>query len=137
MVESLIEKGNAYLAEDGVYFEIDASPEKYGQLTGQTLEMAASGAGGRVDKTGSGKRTIGTSLYGRWRSLRAFVGEPLGRREAGLAYRVLCDVSLKHLGERFDIHGGGSDLIFPHHEAEIFPVRMLSGSRSSGAVPDP
>ena len=50
MIEKLIEKGHAYLADDGVYFEIDTSPDKYGQLTGQTLEMVRSGAGGRVDK---------------------------------------------------------------------------------------
>ena len=56
MVEQLIGKGHAYVANDGVYFEIDSAPEKYGELTGQTLEMVRAGAGGRVDNTGSGKR---------------------------------------------------------------------------------
>ena len=54
MIETLIKKGHAYLAEDGVYFEIDTAPEKYGRLTGQTLEMVRSGAGGRVASTGAG-----------------------------------------------------------------------------------
>ncbi len=55
MIGDLIDKGFGYVANDGVYFEIDTAPEKYGQLTGQTLEMVRVGAGGRVDETGSGK----------------------------------------------------------------------------------
>ena len=49
MVERLIGKGHAYVANDGVYFEIDSAPEKYGELTGQTLERVRAGAGGRRD----------------------------------------------------------------------------------------
>ena len=56
MISTLVDKGHAYVGSDGVYFEIDTAPEKYGQLTGQTLEMVRAGAGGRVEKTGSGKR---------------------------------------------------------------------------------
>ena len=127
MVDSLIEKGNAYLAEDGVYFEIDTSPEKYGQLTGQTLEMVRSGAGGRVDKTGSGKRDHRD--FALWKMAKP--GEPSwdspwGKGRPG--WHIECSaMSLKHLGERFDIHGGGSDLIFPHHEAEIFQSECCLG----------
>ena len=127
MVESLIEKGNAYLAEDGVYFEIDTSPEKYGQLTGQTLEMVRSGAGGRVDKTGSGKRDHRD--FALWKMAKP--GEPSWESPWGNGrpgWHIECSaMSLKHLGERFDIHGGGSDLIFPHHEAEIFQSECCLG----------
>ena len=127
MVESLIEKGNAYLAEDGVYFEIDTSPEKYGQLTGQTLEMVRSGAGGRVDKTGSGKRDHRD--FALWKMAKP--GEPAWESpwgEGRPGWHIECSaMSLKHLGERFDIHGGGSDLIFPHHEAEIFQSECCLG----------
>ena len=127
MVESLIEKGNAYLAEDGVYFEIDTSPEKYGQLTGQTLEMVRSGAGGRVDKTGSGKRDHRD--FALWKMAKP--GEPSWESpwgEGRPGWHIECSaMSLKHLGERFDIHGGGSDLIFPHHEAEIFQSECCLG----------
>ena len=56
ITQDLIDKGNAYQANDGVYFHIDSAPEKYGVLTGQSIEAVRSGAGGRVDKTGSGKR---------------------------------------------------------------------------------
>ena len=128
MVESLIEKGNAYLAEDGVYFEIDTSPEKYGQLTGQTLEMVRSGAGGRVDKTGSGKRDHRD--FALWKMAKP--GEPSWESpwgEGRPGWHIECSaMSLKHLGERFDIHGGGSDLIFPHHEAEIFQSECCTGT---------
>ena len=127
MVESLIEKGNAYLAEDGVYFEIDTSPEKYGQLTGQTLEMVRSGAGGRVDKTGCGKRDHRD--FALWKMAKP--GEPSWESPWGKGrpgWHIECSaMSLKHLGERFDIHGGGSDLIFPHHEAEIFQSECCLG----------
>ena len=127
MIETLIEKGHAYLAEDGVYFEIDTSPEKYGQLTGQTLEMVRSGAGGRVDKTGSGKRDHRD--FALWKMAKPdepFWESPWGDGRPG--WHIECSaMSLKYLGEKFDIHGGGSDLIFPHHEAEIFQSECCLG----------
>lgn len=127
MVETLIEKGHAYLAEDGVYFEIDTSPEKYGQLTGQTLEMVRSGAGGRGDKTGSGKRDHRD--FALWKMAKPgepFWESPWGEGRPG--WHIECSaMSLKHLGERFDIHGGGTDLLFPHHEAEIFQSECCLG----------
>ena len=127
MKEKLIEKGHAYLADDGVYFEIDTSPDKYGQLTGQTLEMVRAGAGGRVDKTGSGKRDHRD--FALWKMAKPdepFWESPWGDGRPG--WHIECSaMSLKHLGERFDIHGGGSDLIFPHHEAEIFQSECCLG----------
>ena len=127
MIEKLIEKGHAYLADDGVYFEIDTSPDKYGQRTGQTLEMVRSGAGGRVDKTGSGKRDHRD--FALWKMAKPdepFWESPWGDGRPG--WHIECSaMSLKHLGERFDIHGGGSDLIFPHHEAEIFQSECCLG----------
>ena len=127
MVTELIERGHAYEAEDGVYFEIDTSPEKYGQLTGQTLEMVRSGAGGRVEKTGSGKRDHRD--FALWKLAKP--GEPSWESPWGAGrpgWHIECSaMSLKHLGEKFDIHGGGSDLIFPHHKAEIFQSECCLG----------
>lgn len=120
MIETLIEKGNAYLAEDGVYFEIDTAPEKYGQLTGQTLEMVRSGAGGRVASTGAGKRDHRD--FALWKIAKP--GEPswdspFGKGRPG--WHIECSAMVhEHFGHQVDIHGGGSDLMFPHHEAEIF-----------------
>lgn len=127
MVSKLVEMGHAYQGDDGVYFEIDTSPDKYGELTGQTLEMVRAGAGGRVDKTGSGKRDHRD--FALWKLAKP--GEPSWDSPWGLGrpgWHIECSaMSLKHLGERFDIHGGGSDLIFPHHEAEIFQSECCLG----------
>lgn len=120
MIEALVEKGHAYLAEDGVYFEIDTAPEKYGRLTGQTLEMVRSGAGGRVASTGVGKRDHRD--FALWKIAKP--GEPswdspFGRGRPG--WHIECSAMVhEHFGHQVDIHGGGSDLMFPHHEAEIF-----------------
>jgi len=120
MISKLIVNGNAYASTDGVYFEINTAPEKYGQLTGQTLEMVREGAGGRVSETGTGKKDHRD--FALWKIAKP--GEPYWPSPWGdgrPGWHIECSVmSLQHLGERFDIHGGGSDLMFPHHEAEIF-----------------
>ena len=127
MISQLLDKGHAYEADDGVYFEIDTSPEKYGLLTGQTLDMVRAGAGGRVSETGAGKRDHRD--FALWKLAK--VGEPAWESpwgEGRPGWHIECSaMSLKHLGERFDIHGGGSDLIFPHHEAEIFQSECCLG----------
>ena len=127
MVEILIEKGHAYVGNDGVYFDIDSAPEKYGQLTGQTLEMVRAGAGGRVAETGSGKRDHRDfALWKLAKSGEPSWASPWGEGRPG--WHIECSaMSLKHLGETFDIHGGGADLLFPHHEAEIFQSECCLG----------
>ncbi len=127
MVSTLVESGHAYVAGDGVYFEIDTAPEKFGQLTGQTLEMVRAGAGGRVEDTGSGKRDHRD--FALWKMAKP--DEPSWKSPWGAGrpgWHIECSaMSLKHLGEKFDIHGGGSDLLFPHHEAEIFQSECCLG----------
>lgn len=120
MISILMNKKHAYIAEDGVYFEIDTAPDKYGQLTGQTLDMVRSGAGGRVGQTGGGKRDHRDfALWKNAKSGEPYWPSPWGNGRPG--WHIECSaMSLKHLGETFDIHGGGRDLMFPHHEAEIF-----------------
>ena len=120
MIDKLISNGNAYQSSDGVYFEIDSAPEKYGQLTGQTLEMVQEGAGGRVTETGSGKKNHRDfALWKFAKENEPSWDSPWGKGRPG--WHIECSaMSLEYLGEKFDIHGGGSDLIFPHHEAEIF-----------------
>ena len=120
MISRLISSGHAYESSDGVYFEINSAPEKYGQLTGQTLEMVQEGAGGRVNATGSGKKNHRD--FALWKSAKEnepYWDSPWGKGRPG--WHIECSaMSLEYLGEKFDIHGGGSDLMFPHHEAEIF-----------------
>ena len=128
MISQLQEKGHAYVGDDGVYFEIDSAPEKFGQLTGQTLEMVRAGAGGRVSGTGSGKRDHRD--FALWKLAKP--GEPSWESpwgEGRPGWHIECSaMSLNHFGEQFDIHGGGHDLRFPHHEAEIFQSECCTGT---------
>ena len=128
MISELKEKGHAYVGDDGVYFEIDTAPEKFGQLTGQTLEMVRAGAGGRVGETGSGKRDHRD--FALWKLAKP--GEPSWESpwgEGRPGWHIECSaMSLNHFGEQFDIHGGGHDLRFPHHEAEIFQSECCTGT---------
>jgi cysteinyl-tRNA synthetase len=128
MVSTLVDKGHAYVGDDGVYFEIDTAPEKFGQLTGQTLEMVRDGAGGRVEDTGTGKRDHRDfALWKRVKPSEPSWDSPWGAGRPG--WHIECSaMSLKHFGEQFDIHGGGHDLRFPHHEAEIFQSECCTGS---------
>lgn len=127
MISKLQEKGHAYVGDDGVYFEIDTAPEKFGQLTGQTLEMVRAGAGGRVADTGSGKRDHRDfALWKLAKPEEPYWESPWGNGRPG--WHIECSaMSLNHFGEQFDIHGGGHDLRFPHHEAEIFQSECCTG----------
>jgi len=120
IIEDLIERGHAYAADDGVYFDVSSAPEKYGQLTGQSFDAVRAGAGGRVDGTGGGKRDHRD--FALWKAAKP--GEPTWPSpwgEGRPGWHIECTaMSLERFGGAFDIHGGGHDLRFPHHEAEIF-----------------
>jgi cysteinyl-tRNA synthetase len=119
ITEDLITKGHAYVADDGVYFDVESAPEKYGQLTGQSIDAVRSGAGGRVDGTGSGKRDH--KDFALWKAAKPEEPtweSPWGPGRPG--WHIECTaMSMDYFGKEFDIHGGGHDLRFPHHEAEI------------------
>ena len=127
MVSTLIDKEHAYVGDDGVYFEVGSAPEKYGLLTGQSIEAVRAGAGGRVGGTGTGKRDH--KDFALWKFSKPGEPEwdsPWGAGRPG--WHIECSVmSSSFLGEQFDIHGGGHDLRFPHHEAEIFQGECASG----------
>ena len=127
MVQTLIDKGHAYVGDDGVYFEVESAREKYGLLTGQSIEAVRAGAGGRVGDTGSGKRDH--KDFALWKFSKPGEPEwdsPWGAGRPG--WHIECSVmSSSFLGDQFDIHGGGHDLRFPHHEAEIFQGECASG----------
>ena len=127
IIQDLIDKDHAYHANDGVYFHIDSAPEKYGALTGQNIEAVRSGAGGRVDLTGSGKRDH--KDFALWKAAKP--GEPTWESPWGPGrpgWHIECTaMSMDHFGAQFDIHGGGHDLRFPHHEAEIFQGECHTG----------
>ena len=84
ITQDLIDKGHAYQADDGVYFHIESAPEKYGQLTGQSIDAVRSGAGGRVEKPFQEKESQSFAL---WKAAKP--GEPTGfsgAQATGLAH---------------------------------------------------
>ncbi|MDX1705845.1 cysteine--tRNA ligase [Pseudidiomarina sp.] len=116
MIDSLIAKGHAYEAADGdVLFDVSTF-EPYGKLSRQDLEQLQSGA--RVDIADNKQDPLDFVL---WKQAKA--GEPSWPSPWGAGrpgWHIECSaMNKRHLGAHFDIHGGGSDLIFPHHENEV------------------
>jgi cysteinyl-tRNA synthetase len=118
-IERLLARGHAYVLGDGVYFDI-ASFEGYGALSGQSLDELRSGARIEVDVA---KRNPGDfALWKLQKPGEPSWNSPWGRGRPG--WHIECSVmSYRYLGEEFDIHCGGQDLIFPHHEDEIAQSR--------------
>ncbi|TMN40803.1 cysteine--tRNA ligase [Pseudoalteromonas sp. S2755] len=116
MIARLIEKGHAYVAKDGdVLFDVSTF-EQYGQLSQQDLEMLQAGA--RVEVAQDKDDPLDFVLWKKAKADEPAWQSPWGEGRPG--WHIECSaMSSKHLGEFFDIHGGGSDLQFPHHENEI------------------
>jgi len=116
MVERLIAKGHAYVAADGdVLFDVSTF-EQYGALSQQDLTMLQSGS--RVEVAQDKDDPLDFVLWKKAKTGEPSWSSPWGEGRPG--WHIECSaMSSKHLGEHFDIHGGGSDLQFPHHENEI------------------
>jgi len=116
MVERLIAKGHAYVAADGdVLFDVSTF-EQYGALSQQDLTMLQ--AGSRVEVAQDKQDPLDFVLWKKAKPEEPSWSSPWGEGRPG--WHIECSaMSSKHLGEHFDIHGGGSDLQFPHHENEI------------------
>lgn len=123
IIERLVEKGVAYQTETGVYFDVRKF-EKYGELSKKKIEDLIAGARVEVDETK--KFPLDFSL---WK--KAKPGEPCWKSpwgEGRPGWHIECTVmSVKILGESFDIHAGGEDLVFPHHENEKAQAEALTG----------
>ena len=115
MIEKLIDKGIAYEIAGNVYYDIEKFAG-YGKLSGRNTEELE--AGYRIEP-GEGKRN--PLDFALWKAAKP--GEPEWESPWGAGrpgWHIECSVmSSRYLGERFDIHGGGEDLVFPHHENEI------------------
>ncbi len=114
LVQDLVDKKIAYVSKNGVYFSVSKFPE-YGKLSKKKVEDLQSGARVEVDETKNDPLDFALWKFSEsdpsWDS-------PWGRGRPG--WHIECStMSLKYLGENFEIHGGGRDLIFPHHENEI------------------
>ena len=124
MVKQLQDKGFAYEADGDVYFDVSKDPG-YGKLSGQNLEDLEAGA--RVDVNEDVKRN--PADFALWKSAKP--GEPSWRSPWGPGrpgWHIECSaMSRKYLGDTFDIHAGGKDLLFPHHENEVAQSECCTG----------
>ncbi len=116
LVEQLLTNGNAYVAENGdVLFAIDSFAD-YGRLSGQDLDQLQAGA--RVSVEEAKRNPLDFVLWKMSKPGEPTWESPWGPGRPG--WHIECSaMNSKHLGNHFDIHGGGSDLMFPHHENEI------------------
>jgi len=115
MIESLVEREHAYLAEGHVLFDIKSFPE-YGELSGRSTDDMIAGA--RVEIAPYKRDPMDFVLWKPSTSELPGWESPWGRGRPG--WHIECSAMAEsHLGDTFDIHGGGRDLIFPHHENEI------------------
>lgn len=115
MVRKLIDKGYAYPLHGDVYFSVEKYSE-YGRLSGRKLEDMQAGA--RIEVDEEKHHPMDFALWKAAKPGEPAWDSPWGKGRPG--WHIECSaMSLKYLGETFDFHGGGSDLIFPHHENEI------------------
>ena len=123
MIAGLIDKGFAYPVDGDVYFRVTRD-KKYGKLSGRRIDEMQSGY--RIDVDARKEHPMDFAL---WKSAKP--GEPAwdspwGKGRPG--WHIECSaMNLNHLGEQIDIHGGGNDLIFPHHENEIAQSESFTG----------
>ena len=122
LIERLVASGNAYVAEDNVLFSVRSDPD-YGELSKRPLDEMIAGA--RVEVAPYKRAPMDFVL---WKPSKP--GEPAWPSPAGInapgrpGWHIECSaMAWRYLGETFDIHGGGIDLVFPHHENEIAQSR--------------
>ncbi|MDP6549859.1 MAG: cysteine--tRNA ligase, partial [Dehalococcoidia bacterium] len=122
-IEGLVDKGYAYPAGGDVYFRV-ASGEGYGKLSHRTLDGMMAGA--RVEVDQQKENPMDFVLWKGAKSGEPAWGSPWGPGRPG--WHIECtSMSLTYLGDELDIHGGGADLIFPHHENEIAQSEAFTG----------
>jgi cysteinyl-tRNA synthetase len=123
LIERLVAKGLAYPVEGDVYFEVARFPA-YGRLSGKNIDELVSGARVEVDERKRDPRD-----FALWKGAKP--GEPAWPSPWGPGrpgWHIECSaMAIQYLGETFDLHGGGEDLIFPHHECEIAQAEGATG----------
>lgn len=123
MIKGLIERGYGYSVDGNVYFRV-LKDEDYGRLSRRRLEDMQAGA--RIDVDERKENPMDFALWKAARRCEPSWESPWGKGRPG--WHIECSaMSLHHLGEQIDIHGGGNDLIFPHHENEIAQTESLTG----------
>ncbi|MBR2214498.1 MAG: cysteine--tRNA ligase [Selenomonadaceae bacterium] len=124
MIDRLVQKGYAYALDSGdVYYRVEKFAD-YGKLSGRNLEDMQAGA--RVEVDSRKEHPMDFALWKAAKPGEPAWDSPWGKGRPG--WHIECSaMSLKYLGEKFDFHGGGSDLIFPHHENEIAQSEAYTG----------
>ncbi|MFO7167294.1 MAG: cysteine--tRNA ligase [Chloroflexota bacterium] len=122
-IADLIESDHAYAVDGDVYFRVSSDPD-YGKLSRRSLEDMIAG-----NRIGVDERKEHPADFALWKAAKPgepYWDSPWGRGRPG--WHIECSaMNLKELGEQIDIHGGGTDLIFPHHENEIAQSESLTG----------
>ncbi|MGQ9872679.1 MAG: cysteine--tRNA ligase [Leptodesmis sp.] len=128
LIQALIEKGYAYVVDGDVYYNVRQFAE-YGKLSGRQLEQMQAGAGGRVDPDDPEFKKQDPFDFALWKATKPSEPaweSPWGKGRPG--WHIECSAMIRaRLGETIDIHGGGGDLVFPHHENEIAQSEVLTG----------
>jgi cysteinyl-tRNA synthetase len=126
VIRGLEEKGFAYRTPDGsVYFRVTRDSD-YGKLSHRTLDMMLAGA--RIEVGEQKEHPMDFALWKASKPGEPFWESPWGQGRPG--WHIECTaMSMKYLGEQIDIHGGGQDLIFPHHENEIAQSECFTGKK--------
>lgn len=125
IINKLVESGNAYASNGDVYFDVSTFP-KYGQLSKQSLEELVVGA--RVEVDENKNNPLDFALWKKSKKGEPSWNSPWGNGRPG--WHIECSaMSTKYLGSTVDIHGGGSDLVFPHHENEIAQSESFTGKQ--------
>ena len=123
LIETLQQKGLAYVSDGDVYFSVESFPG-YGKLSGRSLDEMMAGA--RIDVNEKKRNPLDFALWKASKADEPWWESPWGKGRPG--WHIECSVmSQKYLGETFDIHGGGEDLVFPHHENEIAQSEGATG----------
>jgi cysteinyl-tRNA synthetase len=123
LIKVLMEKGYAYAIDGDVYFAVN-NFHQYGGLSGRNLDEMQAGA--RVDINDKKRNPMDFALWKAGKEGEPFWDAPWGKGRPG--WHIECSaMSRCYLGETFDIHGGGEDLIFPHHENEIAQSQAATG----------
>ena len=123
VVQGLVDRGHAYETDGDVYFRVKSDPD-YGKLGHQDMDALQSGA--RVEAGVEKEHPLDFALWKATKPGEPSWDSPWGRGRPG--WHIECSaMCLRHLGETLDIHGGGRDLIFPHHENEIAQAECFTG----------
>jgi len=127
LIKALVDKGHAYVAQDHVLFDVPSMPD-YGKLSNRSLEEMEAGA--RVEVAPYKKDAMDFVLWKPSKEGEPSWPSPCGIKKRGRpGWHIECSAMAgKHLGDVFDIHGGGIDLVFPHHENEIAQSRCGHGT---------